>query len=300
MLIFISTLFLISTDVERIDLEQFGFYHPYTISLHALGKNTLVLGRVEGLIVVLDPNGKALFRYDKQGQGPDELEHPRIWAIHQDTIVVLKQGRHFITFNHRLEPLTRSIPALPLQARQTIKLSDDEFLVKPPKRAQCLLVHLKRSGERWDVLGSYFPFKYSHHEDKAYLLHTFGDGAYVNKDYLPRGQYQVEFFPDITNRSKSLAIYGHLEGIEANLLKTYVDVTFRWKDHHVVCITQMEKGKMEPVALYYDVFDASGNFKGRFSRSPSLLATPVSGGSSVFELDTGSLVLTPLDLALTN
>ncbi|CAM2064636.1 hypothetical protein SCOR_04645 [Sulfidibacter corallicola] len=184
----LAMLFLCS-QYPKIELDSLSVFSVRQCLLFKVRQNILIVDNGENRLLLIAPDGRKVAEYDREGEGPYDLQRPQVLGIRGDEIFVRANKRTVLVFDHRLQLLKRRLPPLPASLAPTIiqgvpnghangnvpnghvPNGHEGFFLARLGWEPTLLVELQLDDD-WRIAGSYFedPESPHFHEKKRCFL----------------------------------------------------------------------------------------------------------------------------------
>ncbi|MDJ0838727.1 MAG: hypothetical protein QNK37_19575 [Acidobacteriota bacterium] len=131
-MLFLLMIWLGSIDQLTIDLDSVEMYESKPTIYHLANGHFLLNAHAESYMVVVNAQGEKTARYDKQGQGPNELFWPTVISVTPGRILVVSNGNRILAFDEQLKPAEKEFgrlsPKLAAQVFSTgVAISEKEI-----------------------------------------------------------------------------------------------------------------------------------------------------------------------------
>lgn len=284
---------------ERLDLDELGFYHAFSLDTYKVEEHFLIVGAMENLLVLIDAQGNELARYDEAGPGPLELEFPDFIGVANNEILITNK-RRVMRFDLQLKPNQTNLPSLPIRNFQGFPYNGQSFFIAPPSRSGVLAMELEATEKGWRILDEFFPFTYKPGRLGYPCANFHGLKVYHCKSpRVKEPYYEIDYYSFLKNKKPDLTLYASIEGMSSHDVVVYASTTFPYGDYHVVEVQQADRETLALLANFYDLFDKDGKHIKRIPREGEPRPIVVEDTNLVYELDIETMMLVRLELDLT-
>lgn len=114
------------------DVTKLGFYKHNSISIFKTPDGYLLYSFADPLIVKVDEEGKVLYRFDKQGMGPGELQGNLPVGFDGTHFWTLKMGMRLQAFDVELKPTKSQSLQVPKPGMRAFLVDPKNILVQEP------------------------------------------------------------------------------------------------------------------------------------------------------------------------
>ena len=289
-----------------VNLEDLECYDSPAHYVYALTEGRMLWSCTgEHLILILDENGDVRHRYDKRGQGPEELEYPTVLGVTPERIYISSETR-VQTFDHQLKLIPNSLPPLHILNLGGEYLGDNRFLLNPIFHDKTGIRVIEPGKDSWQVTATFLPtpwelpkqptrtFSYRHTVRGANGYFFYGRD--VDKVKI-RGDYQIEVYRlDKQEQPEMIQMLSaRLDGFpEWGQGKAFASLAARVDKHYVVLVNFAVTRPYKGLATYLDFFNQLGELVHRRKFPGGRVMTSVHGKPDAYLIDGDELIATPI------
>jgi hypothetical protein len=295
------SLVIFFTDKEPVtfNLTDQGIYTLGMLSLYKVGDHYLFVNLGDGpSLRIVKAEGTELFRYDKAGRGPGELNLHSVFGITESKIYVHSRGVGILIFDHQLQLLSQDEYKFEQNyARVTpvgVALEGNRFLVQgnPFLSHYFSLFDLKdlRKQKPWTAKSRIIVKDYPEEprRGRGYIHHNYLF-AYSGSVPLDDPDYRVHVYTQSKNQWPQVA---ELSYTAEDLKPPFPEVLalivagYKISDYYIVDLMsglEGKSGKPKPNRFYVslDIFDSNGKFLKRVAK-PEQFVVPVMNAEEIF------------------
>lgn len=294
-------LLLMGTNFE-LNPEKAGIYYSEGMPIYQLGENYVFLGFRDKVLALISPEGEVLKTYNKQGQGPGELEmsnpigvsNDKYYLYTNDQILEFDNQLNFLK-SHRLssDSMLTSISSI-FSGKKT---KENRFILGCMFSPE-VLIELVQGDSDWRVsstveIPEYFDL-FMQKKNVTCGVSIRQDYIFINKIFTTETNYQIFGYQNdlpktIDDESKAVIMLqadtGGFDIFEIGMrpVRTAIVRAFDTPEGFIVNFQHMSKDKN--LTYYHDFFDKDGSFLER-KKASGLHFLPCINASTVFALET--------------
>jgi len=297
---------LLLSDARLADLEALGVFND-VFKLFSWGDEVLLCQKKDNFLLLLDRNWHEIHRYDKAGQGPDELQSPVVFGLFSEKVVVLNLDR-FVILDRKLQPVAEEFPHftpfIPVAFGEVC--GDNDYLVHGHYMSPFAAWKTKVIGGKWETITGIFPKSEARHLND--IAFSYQNGLIFARRDTPLGKvsaanmasyknpdnYEIEVHDISIGLKENLVQFlshgvAGLEGFDDKVL--IIDKGFKYKERYYVSLVFLNLKKMIDRFCYLDTYAENGDFLGRKPVAAHWQFRPIFGSDRVVKLNRETMEL---------